>query len=142
MYEDEKVEMLLKKESYIIDLIPKISNNKNYFDFENFYLNNNEKLNNFSDKIENILLKLYCYCNFEVYYDGKWEHNIEVKQLIKMIKNVIQGKNEFLNILINDTLIQLNSNDLYMTIHNPNDKMLNIMSILVESEGLFLRKSK
>lgn len=139
---DDKMEMLLKKASYIIDLIPKISNNKNYFDFENFYLNNSEKLNNFSDKIENILLKLYCYYNFEVYYDAKWEHNIEIKQLIKMIKNVIQGKNEFLNILIDDTLIQLNSNDLYMTIYNPNDKMLNIMSILVESEGLFLRESK
>lgn len=141
MLNDEKVEMLLEKKFYIIDILPQIAS-KNFFEVEQYYLNS-EKLKEFNCKIENILLKLLCYYNYSVYYKDKWKNNITINELLQNIRNVIENKKDFLNILINEnnTLIQLNNSDLYMTIYNPDKKLLEIITDLAKSEGLFIREN-
>ncbi len=141
MEKDKKVEMLLEKKFYIIDILPQKAN-KNYFEVEQYYLNS-EKIKDFNCKIENILLKLLCYYSFNVCYKGKWESNITVNELFQNIRNVIQNKKDFINILLNEdnTLIQLNNNELYMTIYNSDKRLLEIMTDLVKSEGLFIREN-
>ena len=45
-----------------------------------------------------------------------------------------------LDALIGDTLIQYSRDDTHMTVYNPTEKLLELLQILAQSEGLFVWK--
>ena len=133
----EKIEKLLEKPCWVIDIlpyqVPKESAGQ-YFAVEEYYLKEpqNRKLR---QCFIGILLKLNCYYDFLVYYNDRIIEKPSPEQLEDMILN----NTDTVDILLQeDVLITIRNDDTYLTVYDPDEKLLETLKQLSAVHGLFL----
>lgn len=116
---------------WVIDIlperVPKASPGQ-YFAVEEYFLSK-PKLLRIKRKKLALLLKLNCYYDFAA--DG--ENNPSPEKL----KRLLRG---YAAITVGGALITSDPGDTYMTLYNPDDRMLELAGKLASCEGLFLWK--
>ena len=143
MNNDDMTEKLLDTICYVIDIMPaRIQEFGKYSEIEGYYLQEQE-LEKFTEKMVNIILKIQCYHEFEVYH-GKWYRKISPVQLAEMVRETIQSKDEFLNLLSrqDNMLLAVSGQTLYMSVYNPTLAAIANLSMLASAEGLFMRRAE
>ena len=140
MDHNTQIEILLNKSFFVIDplpeQVPKTSQGR-FFDIEQYFMSHTE-IKNHALKIIRIILKLYCYFSFDVYCK-QWFNNIEIKQLAKMIDDIVTCKKGDIYILLidEDCLLHIEGGVLSVTVYNPNTHLQQLLSALTLSENLF-----
>ena len=140
MSNDEITESLLKKTCYVIDILPsQMTDYEKYSEIEAYYLQEKE-LEQFAEKIANIVIKIQGYHEFEIFC-GVWKQKVVPEKLAEMVRKTIRSKNGFLNMLSkqDNMLISVHAQTLYMEIYNPTLAAIANLSRLASSEGLFMR---
>lgn len=133
------IDLYLEKPYWVIDLLPKqvpADSQGQYFDIEKYFLSQAQ----FADicrKFANVLLKLNCYYDFTVLNPPEMGVNPEPGQLVEWL---IASKPLHVLIASEDTIIAFNGDDLYMTLYNPSESLLQLITPLALSEGLFAWK--
>ena len=96
------------------------------------------QIDNIYRKFTNILLKLNCYEDIGVSYDGdEWITNPAPQELEAALLKCMADKQMFYIILKSaDVLITVSGNDTYMTVYNPTEEMTELIRSLADSEGL------
>ena len=126
------IERLLDMPCWIIDILPqrvgKDMSDK-YVALERELLHTDE----LRTKLFRFLLKLNCYYRFKVILPDAEEivdiSTVRIKELVGY---------RYIKILIGDSLIVSDPDDMYMSLYNPTDTMLDLMSKLAGSEGLYI----
>ena len=125
------IEESLKKPYWIVDIlpeqVPELSPGQ-YGAVEQYYL----KDATLRQKQLNLLLKPNCYYDLILLNRRGQIINPEPEYL----KSVVGEK--YLNILIGEALIVIDDTDTYMTVYGADCKLLNLISRLAASEGLFV----
>ena len=127
---NEKIEELLNKEYWIIDILPKQvkkDSDGQYFSVIEYYLKNIKEIKR---KHINLILKLNCY--YDICIEDKI--NPEIEDIVNTINN------KYVFIMINDSMILSEADDTHMTLFNPDNKLLELVKDIANSEGLFVWK--
>ena len=125
----ERMEELLNKPYWIIDILPERvpeNNPGRYFTIEEYWRRNH--LPEIRQKHLSLILKLNCY--MELSMDG------EVNPPPERIRDRMTEQD--VSILIGDALIVSERGDTYMTVYNPDDRLLGLIRRLSAAEGLFV----
>ena len=138
------IEEHLNKPYWVIDILPKqvpADSKGQYFRIEKYFLEH-PQIDNIYRKFTNILLKLNCYEDIDVSRDGdEWITNPTPHKLEAALLKCLADKQMLYIILKSaDVLITVSSDDTYMTVYNPREKMTELIRSLADSEGLFLWK--
>ena len=138
----DKIDELLNTTCFVIDILPERvekDSEGQYFAVEEYYLKLDE-LSKLSWKFTDILLKLNCYYDFQVCFHEEWNKNPLPKILAGWIFQCIKDKKGYMNILIEggNAMITVSGGDLYMTLYNPNDRLMDLIEKLAGAEGLFV----
>lgn len=137
-----KIEILLNKPCYVIDMLPKkvpADSEGCFFDVESCFLEHGGQ-DHFRNKLAAILLKLMCYYPVSVfsYNDGR----LTDRPTPQTVADLIVRAKDTLGILFGeDTLFLLEQDCLTVPVYNPDHGMREILSSLVQAEGLFWWKS-
>ena len=136
------IEEYLNKPYLVIDILPKqvpADGKGQYFRIEKYFLEH-PQIDNIYRKFTNILLKLNCYEDIGVSYDGdEWITNPAPQELEAALLKCMADKQMFYIILKSaDVLITVSSDDTYMTVYNPTEEVLELIGSLAGAEGLFL----
>ncbi len=143
MNNEEMTESLLDTICYVIDILPtRVQEFEKFSEIEEYYLQKQE-LEKFTEKMVNIILKIQCYHDFEIYH-GKWYRKVSPVQLAEMVRETIQSKEEFLNLLSrqDNMLLAISGQALYMSVYNPTLAAIANLSMLATAEGLFMRRAE
>lgn len=127
---NEKIEELLNKEYWIIDILPKQvkkDSDGQYFSVIEYYLKNIKEIKR---KHINLILKLNCY--YDICIEDKV--NPEIEDIVNTINN------KYVFIMINDSMILSEADDTHMTLFNPDNELLEMVKYIANSEGLFVWK--
>ena len=140
------IEEYLDKPYWVIDILPKqvpADGRGQYFRIEKFFLEH-PQINNIYRKFTNILLKLNCYEDIGVSYDGEdWITNPAPHELEAALLKYMADKQMLYIVLKSaDVLITVSGDDTYMTVYNPTEEVLELLGSLAGSEGLFMWKPK
>ena len=138
------IEEYLERPYWVIDILPKqvpADGKGQYFRIEKYFLEH-PQIDNIYRKFTNILLKLNCYEDIGVSYDGdEWITNPAPQELEAALLKCMADKQMFYIILKSaDVLITVSGDDTYMTVYNPTEEVLELIGSLAGSEGLFLWK--
>ena len=136
------IEEYLNNPYWVIDILPKqvpADGKGQYFRIEKFFLEH-PQIDNIYRKFTNILLKLNCYEDINVSYDGEdWITNPAPHELEAALLGSMADKQMFYIILKSaDVLITVSGDDTYMTVYNPTEEVLELIRSLACSEGLFV----
>ena len=136
------IEEYLNKPYWVIDILPKqvpADGKGQYFRIEKFFLEH-PQIDNIYRKFTNILLKLNCYEDIGVSYDGEdWITNPAPHELEAALLKCLADKQMFYIILKSaDVLITVSGDDTYMTVYNPTEEVLELIGSSAGSEGLFV----
>ena len=129
----DNIDDLLRKPYWIIDILPKQvpSNSEGqYFAIEQYFLNG-ERAEIIKRKQLNVILKVNCYKDIVV--DGLGKNPIP-EELTKVMMD------HETRILIHDALLVTEPADTYLTIYNPDEQLLDLITKVASSEGLFTWK--
>ena len=130
------IEELLEKPYWVIDILPERVPEKGggqFFTVEVWLLKDPA----LRQKQASFLLKLNCYYDLTIVRDEEKIRNPKPEDLESLI-----GR-EYLNILVGDSsLISVDHTDIYMTLYNPDERMLGLVEKLATGEGLYVRKSE
>ena len=133
------IEKLLEKPCWVIDIlpyqVPKESAGQ-YFAVEEYYLKEpqNRKLR---QCFIGMLLKLNCYYDFLFYQNDK----IIEKPSPEQLEDMILHNTDTVDILLQeDVLITIRNDDTYLTVYDPDEKLLKTLKQLSAAHGLFLWK--
>ena len=134
------IEEYLNKPYWVIDILPKqvpADGKGQYFRIEQYFLEH-PQIDNIYRKFTNILLKLNCYEDIGVSYDGEdWITNPTPHELEAALLKCMADKQMFYIILKSaDVLITVSGDDTYMTVYNPREEMTELIRSLADSEGL------
>lgn len=135
----DKIDALMDKKAYLIDIFPKTVPQKadnRFFAVEKYFQQNRPELKR---KLTSIILKLYCYYNFTVVIDDNIIENPQVEALTVLLKNCFSGELGYINIVLPEceAMLSLNYGDLYMTTYNVSGELKELLTQLVNAEGLF-----
>ena len=135
----DRIEELMDKKAYLIDIFPKTVPQKadnRYFAVEKYFQQNRSE---FERKLTAIILKLYCYYDFTVVSEDSITENPQVKELTVLLEKCFSGDHGYINIFLPEceTIMLLNYGDLYMTAYNVSGELKGLLAQLVSSEGLF-----
>jgi len=141
-----KIDELMGKPCYLIDIFPCTvpeTPDRRYFAIEELFQNDRAELDK---KFCRILLKLYCYYDFGVSAGEKTAENPEPSQLIKWVRRCFEGdwrKRDYIHIILPDcnAMVILNGGDLYMSVYNPDKRLMELISQLADAEGCFFYKA-
>ena len=140
------IEEYLNKPYWVIDILPKqvpADGKGQYFKIEKYYLEH-PQIDIIYRKFTNILLKLNCYDDIDISSDGdEWTTNPSPQELkAALLKNMTNK--QMLNIILKsaDVLITVSDDETYMTVYNPSEESVELLTSLAGSEGLFLWKPK
>ena len=125
----DRMEELLNKPYWIIDILPERvpeNNPGRYFTIEEYWRRNH--LPEIRQKHLSLILKLNCY--MELSMDG------EINPPPERIRDRMTEQD--VSILIGDALIVSERGDTYMTVYNPDDRLLDLIRRLSAAEGLFV----
>ena len=137
---EELIEQYLEKPYWVIDFLPKqVPENSRgqYFNIESFYMSE-PQYGLLLQKFVHILTKLNCYEDFCVRSSsGEWVTNPDPQALETW---VMERKPLFLLMRSQDAMLAINGDDLYITLYNPKEELLQLVRPLAASEGLFVWK--
>ena len=136
------IESFFDKEYWVLDFLPKQVPEKGggrFFAVEEYYLEPSHYAV-LREQFSEILLKLYCFYDIQLFIDGDTESiaNPEPKLLASRIKDnqselcVLVGASE--------ALITLGRDDTHMTVYAPSDDLLELIRTLAGAVGLFVWK--
>ena len=129
------IDRLLDMPCWIIDILPqRVSKDMadKYVALEREFLHTYE----LRMKFYRFLIKLNCYYRFKVILPDYEEiDDISTDRLKELVGY------RYIQILFDDSLIVSDPDDMYMSLYNPTDTMLDMMSKLAGSEGLFIRRT-
>lgn len=144
MYVDtmEIVDELLKKECYIIDLLPEtVSKNSigQFLDVE-YYLLNSKRHSVLKDKFVGIILKLMCYYHISVLWNG-WIDRPKPELIENAISEIMINHSGTLDCLFPEehALLVFDWDCLNLSVYNPSETMQRLFKQIAFSEGLFWR---
>ena len=132
------------EEYWVIDFLPVLvpaDGVGQYFAVEE-YLRSSEEGKEIYERFVRLLLKLNCYDDLCVTSgeDDEPVINPEPAQLADLVCACRKPGYGLCMRTGSAAVITLNSEDLYMTLYEPDDDLLRLMGMLCASEGLFLRK--
>jgi hypothetical protein len=141
------IDELIEKPYWIVDILPKqVAKNSNgqYFAIEQYYLSEPQSLE-LRKKYANLFLKLNCY--FDILVLDDFAEDSECGKLNPDPKSLVNcfvgehAKNSVRLLIRNEnTLIVSNQDDTYMTVYNPSERVLALISTLAAAEGLYVWK--
>lgn len=126
------IDELLQKPYWIIDILPEQvpkDSPGQFFEIERFFLERSN-LASIKRKHINMLLKLNCYYQLSI--------DDEVNPSPERIVDVVMERS--LQIMVGDAMIASEPDDLYMTVYNPDEKLIKIITAISSGEGLFVWK--
>lgn len=130
----------LEKPYWVIDILPKqvpADSRGQFFTIEQYFLSD-EQAEQRCRQFCNILMKLNCYEDIAVCgLSEEWTinpHPVDLEQ------RLLERKPLFVFIEASDALLTINGDDIYMTVFNPDEALLQMLRPLAASEGLFLWK--
>ncbi len=138
-----KIETILEKPCYVIDILPKqvpADAKGNFFAVEE-YLLSHERQFHLQDKFAGIMLRLMCYYPVSVYAygDGKLTRH----PTPEMVAEAINGVTDVLYLLCGEeTLFVFEKDCLHVSVYHPGEDMGNLICDLAKSAGLFWRKAR
>lgn len=135
----DRIDALVDKKAYLIDIFPKTVPQKaddRYFAVEKYFQQNKSELER---KLTSIMLKLYCYYDLTVVIDDSITENPQVGELTVLLKKCFSGELGYINIVLPEceAMLSLNYGDLYMTAYNISGELKELLAQLVNAEGLF-----
>ena len=138
--DENKIEQLLEKEYIIVDFLPKqvpAENNGRFFDVELLFLKE-ARASELRRKFADIILKLYCYYEIEVY-------NLSTDEVIEnpepaLLDAWICSNRYEIQIFIEESMIVNIKDDTHITVYNPSDNLTELIGVLAKAEGLFVWK--
>ena len=144
--QESAIEGYLEKPYWVIDILPRQvaeDSRGQYFRVEEFYLEH-PQIDTIHTKFTNILLKLNCYEDLDVSQDGEmWTTNPCPNDFKAMVeKNLSDKKMLYVILKSADMMITIGGDDINMTVYQPSEAALELLSSLAASEGLFLWKPK
>ena len=143
---DYMIDDYLEMPYWIIDILPRRVSKEDggrYFKVEEYFLKHPE-VSRLRQKFCNILLKLNCYYDIHVCHDTEnWQKNPEPADLVGMVTMCMSEERTnscplYILIPATDTMIGINGDDTYMTLYHPTEELLQLLRLLVTTEGLFL----
>lgn len=141
MDRDLQLEQLAEMEYWVIDFLPKQvksgSRSEILENVEDFFKTEKE-LEFLSEKFVNIILKTWCYFDFEI-YTNRWVERPKCETLEILISNIVKKQRGSMSILLPDeeTLLQIGAGNLHMKVYNPSPDAQDVLKKLAVSEGLF-----
>ena len=130
----------LEKPYWVVDILPKqvpADSRGQFFTIEQYFLND-EQTERRCRQFCNILMKLNCYEDIAVCgLSEEWTinpHPVDLEQ------RLLERKPLFVFIEASDALLTINGDDIYMTVYNPDEALLQLLRPLAAAEGLFLWK--
>ena len=138
------IEEYLNKPYWVIDILSKqvpADGKGQYFKIGNYYLEH-PQIDIIYRKFTNILLKLNCYDDIDISSDGdEWTTNPSPQEMEMVLLKCITDKQMLYIILKSaDVMITVSGDDTYMTVYNPMEESVELLTSLAGSEGLFLWK--
>ena len=135
------VEELLEKPYYIIDILPwqvAADSEGQYFKMARYFLRPPQKaviVKKFCD----IIIKLNCYYDLSLYQDTDQHTDNPPPEFIEecmasgiIVHAVVRSEN---------AMVSYDGDDHYMTLYNPSDRLLRLVTALAGSVGLFVWKN-
>ena len=135
----DKIDALMDKKAYLIDIFPKTVPQKadnRFFAVEKYFQQNRPELKR---KLTTVILKLYCYYDLTVVMEDDITENPQVEELTVLLTKCFSGELGYINIVLPEceAMLSLNYGDLYMTAYNVSGELKKLLSQLVNAEGLF-----
>lgn len=134
------IDKYLEKEYWIIDILPKqvpTNSHGQYFMIEKYFLAQPQYAV-ICKKFINVLMKLNCYDDIEVCHELKeWTLNPYPETLESWIQ---ERKPLYVVLKYSDAMIGIDGDNHYMTLYNPQEKLLELVQALAVSEGMFVWK--
>ena len=128
------MEELLQRPYWVIDILPKQvpkDSPGQYFAVED-YFRKGERFAAIKQKHISVILKLNCYRQISI--DGEPGVNPPPEHIAEEMRN------RDLYLLVDDAVILSERDDTYMTVFNPDEKLLRLIRTLAAAEGLFVWK--
>ena len=139
---DDLMGSLLEGPYWIADILPEQvprDSEGQYFAVERYYLQP-ERLGPLRRRFAEILLRLNCYDNMAVSFDSceSWERNPDPEEFADRL--VSMTGNSFLRAVFEaqGVMIDIEPDDTYMTVYDPDSRLLDRLRVLTAAEGLFL----
>ena len=135
-------EALLSKPCWVIDILPEqvpAGSAGCFFAVERYYLRQSET-EEIHKRFADILLKLNCYSDFQVYLpDSDQYYTNPAPELL--VSWIIREQKDLCVVLPGEeVLITLNHDDTCMSVYNPSEVLLKRIGSLASANGLFLWK--
>ena len=130
------VEELLQTQYWVIDILPSQVSNRaagQYFAVDEFW-GQEPNRSAIKQKQVNVILKLNCYRDIAL------EDEANVNPPVQKIADSMFA--EHTNLLVGDALIVSDPEDTYITVYNPDAKLLDLVRKLAMAEGLFVWQPK
>ena len=141
---NEIVEQLLETPCWVIDLLPMQvpeGSRDQFFDVESYYLQEprHELL---CRRFADVLLKLNCYHNLLLNRNagGEWVKNPEPATTARWLMECMHNGHLCALIDDGDALITASGGDTHLTLYNPSEDLLQLVSQLASAAGLFVWK--
>ncbi|EWM55091.1 hypothetical protein [Ruminococcus flavefaciens] len=135
----DKIDALMDKKAYLIDIFPKTvpqrADNR-YFAVEKYFQQNRFELER---KLTYIILKLYCYYDLTVVIDDNITENPQADELTVLLEKCFSGELRYINIVLPEceAMLLLNYGELYITAYNVSGELKELLAQLVSAEGMF-----
>ena len=133
------IEKYLEKPYWVIDLLPKQVPFKcggQYFKIEKYILKHQKS--RVCKKFSDLLIKLNCYHSINMFHSPDiWTANPDPENVEAWVAG---GQMVYVWLESEDALIGYTGDDHYMTLYNPSEELLELISSLAASEGLFIWK--
>ena len=99
-----------------------------------------ERLREIRKKQAELLLKLNCYYDMRASFDAgeTWSMNPDPAWLALELASLSNGKTVRILFPEQETMIDLDGCDTYMTVYHPSDEMRDLLGRIAGAEGLFL----
>lgn len=141
MYSD-LIEALLDRPSWIIDILPErvpAESRGHYFAVEQYFLEP-ERIRGIHLRQAELLLKLNCYFRMSVSwgYGDSWEEDPEPELFAQRLSGIPQGG--FCRVIFpgQGAMIDIDSEETWMTVYDPEGCLSDKLEKLAGSEGLFM----
>jgi len=139
---DSLIEMLLKGPYRIVDILPEqvpADAGRRYFTVEKYFLQP-ERIRNLRLRFAEILLRLNCYYEMAVSFDGScsWEKDPD-PEMFAVKLSCLSGNCGFRAVFeAQHAMIDIQPDDTYMTVYDPDSLITDRLSVLAAAEGLFV----
>ena len=134
------LEEYFDKPYWVIDILPKqvpADGQGQYFKIEEYWLRV-PQISAICNKFGNLLIKLNCYYDISIHNTvGEWADKPSPETIIECLST---KKAVYVVLKSEDAMIGFTGEDHYMTLYNPNERLLELVKSLANSEGLFAWK--